>query len=76
MKRVLVREKQGSARVKSLRNRLREGGRTEVDLKSLREVQQQFDCLIDQMMSAKVLLAGLAIGMDHISVDSETEMPN
>jgi hypothetical protein len=36
MKRVLVREEKGSARVNSLRNRLREGGRTEVDLRALR----------------------------------------
>jgi hypothetical protein len=78
MKRVLVRKEKVRERLETLKKqkRLRESGRTEVDLKALREVQEQFDGLIDQMMSAKVLLAGLAIGMDHISVDSDTEITN
>jgi hypothetical protein len=46
MKRMLVREKQGSARINSLKKRFREEGRTEVDLKALRDVQNQFDYLI------------------------------
>jgi hypothetical protein len=74
MKRVVVREKQGNARIKSLRQRLQEGKRSEVDLEALKEVQKQFDCLIEQMMSAKVLLAGLAIGSNEVSVDSDVDI--
>jgi hypothetical protein len=69
MKRVLVREKKGTARVEALKKRFREGGRTEVDLKALREVQDQFDTLIQDMASAKLLLAGLAIGANGVSYD-------
>jgi hypothetical protein len=74
MKRMLAREKQGDARIKSLKNRFREGKRSEVDLEALKEVQKQFDCLIEQMMSAKVLLAGLAIGANEVSVDSDVDI--
>jgi hypothetical protein len=74
MKRVVVREKQGNARIKSLKNRFREGKRSEVDLEALKEVQKQFDCLMEQMMSAKVLLAGLAIGANEVSVDSDVDI--
>jgi hypothetical protein len=76
MKRILVREKQGSKgieRVNSLKKRFREGGRTEVDLKALREVQDQFDALIQDMTSAKLLLAGLAIGANEISYNGDVE---
>jgi DNA invertase Pin-like site-specific DNA recombinase len=68
MKRVLTREKQKD-RINSLKKRLRESGRTEIDLEALREVQDQFDSLIKDMTSYKALLAGLAIGYDDFSVD-------
>jgi hypothetical protein len=74
MKRVLVREKKGMAKIESLKNRLQEEKRSEVDLEALKEVQKQFDCLIEQMMSAKVLLAGLAIGANEVSVDSDVDI--
>jgi hypothetical protein len=74
MKRVLARDKQGNARIKSLKQRLQEEKRSEVDLEALKEVQKQFDCLIEQMMSAKVLLAGLAIGANEVSVDSDVDI--
>jgi DNA invertase Pin-like site-specific DNA recombinase len=64
MKRKLIREKQKS-RINSLKKRFREGGRTEVDLEALREVQSQFDALIKDMASAKLLLASLTIGYDE-----------
>jgi hypothetical protein len=73
MKRVLVRKKEGITKVEALKKRLREGGRTEVDLKALREVQDQFDCLIKDMTSAKLLLAGLAIGANEVSYDNVEE---
>jgi hypothetical protein len=70
MKRKLVRENQ-ITRIGSQKRRLQEGERSFVDLKELNEVQNQFDSLIEQMMSAKLLLAGLAIGYDDVSVDSD-----
>jgi hypothetical protein len=76
MKRILVREKQeskGSARINAMKKRLREGGRTEIDLKALREVQDQFDALIQDMTSAKLLLAGLAIGANEVSYNGDVE---
>lgn len=73
MKRKVVRENQNT-RIKSLKSRLREEKRSIVDLKALREVQNQFDCLMEQMMSAKLLLAGLAIGADDISTDSSVDI--
>jgi CelD/BcsL family acetyltransferase involved in cellulose biosynthesis len=72
MKRKLVRENQ-ITRIRSQKRRLQEGKRSFVDLKELREVQNQFDCLIEQMMSAKLLLASLAIGYDDVSVDSDVQ---
>jgi hypothetical protein len=74
MKRVLIREKQVNARIKSLKKRFREGGRTEVDLKALQEVQDQFDNLIKDMTSAKLLLAGLAIGANEVSSEEVEEI--
>jgi hypothetical protein len=77
MKRLLVKEKQeskGSIRKNSLEKRLREEERTDIDLKALQEVQKQFDGLIERMMSAKVLLAGLAIGANDVSVDSDVDI--
>jgi hypothetical protein len=80
MKRILVRKEKEREDVRlealkkriqeSKRRRLRESGRTEVDLKALREVQEQFDRLIKDMTSAKVLLAGLAIGVNEVSYDN------
>jgi hypothetical protein len=52
MKRILVREKQGSKgieRVNFLKKRFREGGKTEVALKALREVQDQFNAPLSRI---------------------------
>jgi hypothetical protein len=76
MKRILIREKQGNKankKINSLKKYLREGGRTEIDLQTLREVQNQFDALIQEMASAKLLLASLAIGYDDVSYHEDTE---
>jgi hypothetical protein len=77
MKRILVRIEKTRERLEALKKqkRLREGGRTEIDLKALREVQDQFDALINDMTSAKLMLASLAIGYDDIS-SSNTEKIN
>jgi hypothetical protein len=48
-----------------LTRRFREGERTTTDLQALREVQDQFDSLIERMLEAKLMLAGLAIGGDE-----------
>jgi hypothetical protein len=48
---------------------LREMKISEFDLEALREVQGQFDSLIEQMTDAKLLLAGFAVGFDEMSVD-------
>jgi hypothetical protein len=84
MKRILVRKEKEREDVRlealkkriqeSKRKRLRESGRTEVDLKALREVQEQFDRLIKDLTSAKGLLAGLAIGANEVSYDNEEEI--
>jgi hypothetical protein len=64
MKRKLVKESINT-RIKSLRKPLREGKRSAVDLKALKEVQNQIDNLIGQMTNTKLLLAELAIGADE-----------
>jgi hypothetical protein len=84
MKRILIRKEkeQGDAGLEALKKRiqeakikrLRESGRTEVDLKALREVQEQFDRLIKDMTSAKVLLAGLAIGANEVSYENQEKI--
>jgi hypothetical protein len=77
MKRILVRIEKTRERLEALKKqkRLREGGRTEVDLRALREVQDQFDALIKDMTSAKLMLASLAIGANEVSYN-ETEGKN
>jgi hypothetical protein len=64
MKRKLIKEKH-EKRINYLKKRFREEKRTEVDLEALREVQDQFDTLIKDMESDKLLLASLAIGYDE-----------
>jgi Tfp pilus assembly protein PilO len=73
MKRVLIRKNQ-STRTGSLKRRFQEKEISMVDLEALRDVQNQFDCLIEQMMSSKLLLGGLAIGVDDVSMDSDVEI--
>jgi hypothetical protein len=51
-------------KITSSRKPLREGERSTIDLQALQKVQEQFDSLIKEMLTAKVLLAGLEIGGD------------
>jgi hypothetical protein len=46
--------------------RIRENKISIVGRRALREVQAQFDALITQILDAKILLAGLAIGGDDV----------
>jgi hypothetical protein len=48
----------------------REGERSEMDLQALHDVQTQIDSLIEELMTAKITLAGLSIGADDVSVNS------
>jgi hypothetical protein len=50
--------------------RIRESKISMVDRRALREVQNQFDALITQMLDAKILLAGLAIGGDNVRTNT------
>jgi hypothetical protein len=50
--------------ITSSRKTLREGERSTIDIQALQKVQEQFDGLIKEMLTAKVLLAGLEIGGD------------
>jgi hypothetical protein len=52
------------------RRRLREEEVSSSNIEALRDVQDQFDSLVEQMMDAKLLLAGLAIGFDEMSVEN------
>jgi hypothetical protein len=49
---------------------LREGTRSEMDLMALHDVQTQIDSLIEELMTAKLTLAGLSIGADDVSANS------
>jgi hypothetical protein len=42
----------------------REGERSAIDIQALQKVQEQFDSLIKEMTTAKLLLSGLEIGAD------------
>jgi hypothetical protein len=53
-----------NTKITSSRKPLREGERSTIDIQALQKVQEQFDGLIKQMLTAKVLLAGLEIGGD------------
>jgi hypothetical protein len=67
MKRVLVpiRESQNKPE-----RRIRESKISASDREALSEVQGQFDTLIAQMLDAKILLAGLAIGGDNVRTNT------
>jgi hypothetical protein len=71
MKRKLVKENLNT-RINSLRKPLREGNRSAVDLKALKDVQSQFDNLIGLMTNTKLLLAELAIGGDEVWAENST----
>jgi hypothetical protein len=71
MKRKLVKEDL-NARLNSLRKQLREGNRSAVDLRALKEVQGQIDNLIGLMTNTKLLLAELAIGGDEVWAENST----
>jgi hypothetical protein len=71
MKRRLVRVKESRDRAAGFRRRrgtLREEGRSVIDLQALEDVQYQADSLTGQMMAAKTMLAGLAVGSDEVDV--------
>jgi hypothetical protein len=53
-----------NTKICSPRKPLREEERSTIDIQALQKVQEQFDGLIKEMMTAKVLLAGLEIGGD------------
>jgi hypothetical protein len=53
-----------NTKISSQRKPLREGERSLIDLQALQGVQKQFDGLIKEMLTAKVLLAGLETGSD------------
>jgi hypothetical protein len=76
MKRKLIKENLNT-RANPLRKPLRKGNRSAVDLKALKDVQNQFDNLIGLMTNTKLLLAGLSIGGDEVwaenSASSEWE---
>jgi hypothetical protein len=67
MKRVLVPVREN--RNKSAR-RIRESKISAPDREALSEVQGQFDTLIAQILDAKILLAGLAIGGDDVRTNT------
>jgi hypothetical protein len=71
MKRKLVRENLNT-RISSLRKSLREGNRSAVDLRALKDVQSQIDNLIRLMTNTKLLLAELAIGGDEVWAENST----
>ncbi|MDR1139207.1 MAG: hypothetical protein LBK93_01115 [Rickettsiales bacterium] len=50
--------------------RFREEERSTLDLQALRDVQNQLDSLIEEMMNAKMTLVGLAIGADEVEAYS------
>jgi hypothetical protein len=39
------------------------------DVEALRDVQSQFDSLIEQMMDAKLLVAGISVGSDEVWIE-------
>jgi hypothetical protein len=45
---------------------LREAERSETDLEALHVVQTQLDSLIEELIAAKVTIAGLSIGGDNV----------
>jgi hypothetical protein len=67
MKRVLVPVREN--RNKSAR-RIRESKISASDREALSEVQGQFDTLNAQILDAKILLAGLAIGGDNVRTNT------
>jgi hypothetical protein len=50
--------------------RIRESKISTADREALSEVQGQFDTLIAQILDAKILLAGLAIGGDNVQTNT------
>jgi hypothetical protein len=98
MKRKLIREKKGNARLDALKKRLREvqaqvdyirertniitkflirylreEERSERDIESLKDIQTQINSLIEQLMDAKVVLAGFSIGAKDVFIDRSVE---
>jgi hypothetical protein len=53
-----------NTKINSSRKPLREGERSILELQALQKIQEQFDSLIKEMLTAKVLLGGLEIGGD------------
>jgi hypothetical protein len=53
-------------RINSSRRPLREEERSMIDLQALEKVQEQFDSLIKEMLTAKISLAGIGVGSDDV----------
>jgi hypothetical protein len=53
-----------NTKINSSKKHLREEERSAIDLQALQKIKEQFDGLIKEMLKAKVLLVGLAIGGD------------
>jgi ribosomal protein S15P/S13E len=62
-------------RIRNLRRHFREEEVSTTGQKALHDVQTQIDNLIEQLMSAKIMLASLSIGADEVSVDWERYTP-
>jgi phosphomevalonate kinase len=61
-------------KINSSRRHLREEERSIIDIQALQKVQEQFDSLIKEMLTTKVLLAGFEIGGDDAYYEEyETE---
>ena len=60
-----------NSRIKNFWRRrcLREEGASAVDLQALNDVQTQLDVLVEQLVQAKIMLAGFAIGAKEVFVD-------
>jgi hypothetical protein len=62
------------SRIRERRNnpvkRFREEERSTMDIQALKDVQSQLDSLIEEMMNAKLTLAGLALGADEVEAYS------
>ena len=59
------------------KRRFREEGVSTVDLQALKDVQSQLDVLVEQLIQAKIMLAGFAIGADkvwsHYNISNSSE---
>jgi CHASE3 domain sensor protein len=62
--------------ITSQRKPLWEGERSTIDIQALQKAQEQFDGFIKEMLTAKVLLAGLEIGGDDAYYEEYAKAAN